>query len=142
MKRALVSISLFLMFFNIAWGQVATDATTTQGELNATDKARLGYYTGVKQYILRYANTAASCTEIVEAALSANDELGAGVLPTLAAWRGLTVDQREVLIEKLRESTRRWAMRVALEAKYPNPSALKQAPSEAPTKQSGASTKK
>lgn len=129
-----------------AWAQTSAEATTNRSELNATDKARLAYYMDIKEYVQRYAYTPASCSEIVEAALSANDEIGAAVLPTLAGWKALSVSERESLTNQLRETTRRWAMRVALEAKYPNPSIFQQPSSSdsqvSSTKRSGASMKK
>lgn len=91
----------------------------------AADELRVAYFKGIRDYIQRYAMTPASCSEIVDAALSANKELGEKFMKAMVGSKPTTSAEASQSIDSFRRETRLWAMQMALEAKYPDPSLYK-----------------
>ena len=132
-----------LVCSSVVWGQGPPDPP--KPEISAADQARLHYYIGIKEYIFRYAQTPASCSEIVEAALSTYDEEGRKLLRLVPGFNYVDSKNIDELAEVFRKTTERWAMKIALEAKYPDPSIFKApppAPAAAPAQPPGARSPK
>lgn len=125
MKFLVCCIPLVFFCAPVLVGQQASPPQINTPKIDEVTQAKIRYYSGVRDYILKYAETPASCSEIVESAISANEEECRKVLPLASGAEYLSFEQLEKSTDKLRETTRRWAMQVALEAKYPDPSVYK-----------------
>lgn len=126
MQSIRVSLVVTMLSICAIWAQapsvLGAEQNSPELKQNEADQARVVYYLGIKDYIQRYAQTPASCSEIVEAALVTNEELCDKAFKGAVGVSRLSWQEIDTLKEKFRATTRRWALKVALEAKYPDPS--------------------
>jgi len=78
------------------------------------------YYQHVKEYSLQYAPTPASSGDIADAAISASEDLLNAYISAVLPQVG-SIDKAEGIADQVRAKARGFAVRTALEAKYPIP---------------------
>jgi len=123
MKSIGVWLLACLSVSSIVWAQEPPVAT--KAEISPADQARLNYHRVIKEYVLRYAQTPASCSEIAEAAISTYNDEAIKVTRLFPGADNLSWNQLEEITDKFKILTKNWALKVALEAKYPGPTIYK-----------------
>ena len=86
---------------------------------NKLDLAQAQYYYTIKTYVETYAPTPnVTCIELAEASLSASTSALENYRKTMTEEFPLPVDKMEEIRRSIQETGRRWAIQVAVEARF------------------------